>query len=293
MDRDTSSLDLIRRACQRLDRSDAPHLDARWILAKVLDVDHRDASLHRDQELTSGQVARFEEMVRRRASGEPLAYILGEWEFFGHAIEVTPAVLIPRPETELLVEWSLELLAGVVDPRVAEVGVGSGAVVVSLALAREDLCALAVDISAAALEVAESNLRRHRLLDRVDLVQGNLLEPVVGPFHLIISNPTYIVAGDPQLEENVARHEPQGALIDDVGGDGLGFHRALIDGFGDTVTDEGSLLMECGQGQTEAIEEYARSHGFETTTRKDLAGIPRAVRVSGAKDGAGNHSSGL
>ena len=235
MDRDTSSLDLIRRACQRLDRSDAPHLDARWILAKVLDVDHRDASLHHDQQLTSGQVARFEEMVERRATGEPLAYILGEWEFFGHAIEVSPAVLIPRPETELLVDWALELLTGVADPRVAEVGVGSGAVVVSLALERADLGAVAVDICNDALKVAERNLQRHRLLDRVDLVQGNLLDPLldplVGPFHLIVSNPPYIVAGDPQLEENVARHEPRGALIDHLGGDGIGFHRALIDGF--------------------------------------------------------------
>ena len=274
-----SSLDLLRQVSQRLQHSDAPQLDALWILAQVLELDHRDPKLRSDLEMTTEQRGQFLEMADRRAGGEPLAYILGEWEFYGYTLEVTPSVLVPRPETELLVEWALELLKGRSDPRIVEVGVGCAALVIALAQQRPDLSAIAVDCSAGALEVARRNLQRHQLLDRIELVQGHLLEPIDGRHDLIISNPPYIVEGDPRLSADVARFEPKAALIDNIDGDGIGFHRALIDDFPRCVNATGSLLMECGEGQVPAIERYARERGRRATSRRDLARIPRAVHV--------------
>ena len=274
-----SSLGLLRDATTRLQNSDAPKLDARWILAHVLRLDHRDARLRTDLPLTASQVDEFEQLTLRRASGEPLAYILGEWEFFGYRLEVTPAVLVPRPETELLVEWGLELLKDVPDPRIIEVGVGSGAVVIALANQRADLRAVAIDLSPRAIEVARRNLQAHQLLDRVELIEGNLLEPVTGDHHMVISNPPYIVAGDPLLAADVACHQPESALIDDLDQDGLGYHRALIDGFERCVGRSGSLLMECGQGQDSGIVKYAIQSGYQASSRPDLAGIQRAVHI--------------
>ena len=132
-DQKISSSLLLKQAQKKLAASDAPHLDARWLLAHVLEIDHRDASLRSELWLTAKEAGRFDELVERRATGEPLAYILKEWEFYGHSIEVTPAVLVPRAETELLVEWALELLAPLASPRVAEIGVGSAAVTIALA----------------------------------------------------------------------------------------------------------------------------------------------------------------
>ena len=274
-----SSLGLLRNAAIRLGNSDAPKLDARWILAHVLRLDHRDAQLRIDQMMTASQVDEFERLILRRSAGEPLAYILGEWEFFGYRLEINSSVLVPRPETELLVEWGLELLKDVSDPRVVEVGVGSGAVVIALANQRPDLRAVAIDLSAQAIEVAGRNLQAHRLLDRVELIEGNLLEPVTGNHHMVISNPPYIVPGDPLLAADVARHEPQSALIDDLDEDGLGYHRALIDGFERCVGQSGSLLMECGQGQDSGIVGYATQSGYQASSRPDLAGIERVVHI--------------
>ena len=274
-----SSLDLLRQASLRLPHSDAPQLDARWILAHVLNLDHRDPKLRAECSLTADQAQQFMELTDRRASGEPLAYILGEWEFFGYTLEVNSAVLVPRPETELLVEWALELLKGKRNPRIVEVGVGSAALMIALAHQRPDLTAIAVDLSVPALEVAKRNLQRHQLLDRIELVQGHLLEPIAGRHDLIISNPPYIVEGDPRLSADVARYQPKAALIDNLDGDGIGFHRALIDHFPEYSTATGSLLLECGEGQVPAIQRYASECGRRSSSRNDLAGIPRAVHV--------------
>lgn len=279
MSASVSSLGLLRDAITRLQNSDAPQLDARWILAHVLRLDHRDAQLRTDLLLTASQADEFEQLILRRTAGEPLAYVLGEWEFFGYRLEITAAVLVPRPETELLVEWGLELLKEVPDPRIVEVGVGSGAIVIALANQRPDLRAVAIDLSPQAIEVAGRNLQAHQLLDRVELIEGNLLEAVTGNHHMVISNPPYIVPGDPHLAADVARHEPASALIDDLDEDGLGYHRALIDGFERCVGRSGSLLMECGQGQDSGIVEYATRSGYQASSRPDLAGIQRAVHI--------------
>jgi release factor glutamine methyltransferase len=277
---ESSSLALMSAAQTKLSNSDAPDLDVRWLLAHVLGIDHRDASLRFDHTLTTEEAQLFQDCVARRAGGEPLAHILGEWEFYGHTLEVTPAVLVPRPETELLVEWSLELLEGAASPRVAEIGVGSAAVLVALANDRADLTAVGVDLSGPALEVAARNLQRHRLEKRIELRQGSHFEPLDGLFQLICSNPPYIAEGDPLLEEAVARHEPEMALIDHLDRDGLGHHRALIKEFQRWIAPGGSLLLECGIHQASAIEQFARQMSFRSCSRADLAGIPRVVQIS-------------
>lgn len=274
-----SSLDLIQQAILDLPESDAPHLDARWLLAALLDVPHNDPSLRTDLEITEDQVSAFREQVRRRASGEPLAHILGEWEFYGRRFIVNPDVLIPRPDTELLVDWGIEILKGRQRPRVAEIGVGSLAVLASLALEIPDLEGDGVDVSAQALAVSRQNCRLHALDDRLQLHLGHHFEPLSGRYDLLISNPPYIVPGDPELEDAVERFEPEMALLDHLDGDGWGHHRALIDACGGYLSESGGLLLECGRGQTEEIERYALGKGWDSEVRADLSGILRAVYV--------------
>ncbi len=274
-----SSIKLLKQAQESLVDSDAPHLDARWILAHVLERDHRDAALRSELWLGTEEVRLFDELLKRRVGGEPLAYILNEWEFYGNRIEVTPAVLVPRAETELLVEWALELLAPIPSPRVAEIGVGSGAVAVALAVEREDLSLVGVEISGEALEVADRNVHQHGLADRVDLRPGSHFDALDGEFELIVANPPYIAVGDPLVQESVARHEPAIALIDNLAGDGLGHHRALIEGFRAHVSPGAALLLECGFDQASSIEQFASEKGMKSSSRADLAGIPRVVQI--------------
>jgi len=274
-----SSRTLLKEAQEKLPDSDAPHLDARWLLAHVLGVDHGDASLRSEQWIDEQEAQRFHELINRRATGEPLAYILGEWEFYGHAIEVTPEVLVPRPETELLVDCALKFLEHTPSPRVAEIGIGSAAVTIALAKERADLTAVGVEISSEALVVARRNLSRHRLAERVELRLGSHFDVLDGDFQIIFSNPPYIAPGDPLLQESVARHEPAIALIDQLDRDGLGHHRALIEGFRPWIAPGGALLLECGIEQANAIEQFASEIGFDSSYRDDLAGIPRVVLI--------------
>lgn len=278
-DQKSSSIPLLKQAESLLAQSDAPHLDSRWLLAHVLKLDHRDPSLRSELWLTKNQMEQFHALLERRSEGEPLAYILQEWEFYGHSLEITPAVLVPRAETELLVDWALELLASISSPRVAEIGVGSGAVSVALAKERPDLSLVGVEISIEALEVAERNIKRHQVAERIDLRAGSHFDPLDGKFQLIVANPPYIAPEDPLLQESVARHEPTIALIDRLDGDGLGHHRVLIESFCRWVSPGGALLLECGFEQADSIEQFARERGLGSDSRADLAGIPRAVLV--------------
>ena len=141
-----NSRNLIQQAIADLPNSDAPDLDARWLLAHLLQIDHRDPQLHRDFPITEEIAESFRRSVVRRAKGEPLAHLLGEWEFYGHAFEVTPEVLVPRPETELLVDWALQILSSVDQPRIAEIGVGSLAVLGSVALENSGVTGVGVEV---------------------------------------------------------------------------------------------------------------------------------------------------
>ena len=263
--------DRIRAAGRALgDRNEAARLAALaleqplgWIFA------------HGDEPLDPRLVQRFAEMVDRRAQGVPFAYIAGRRGFFGRDFSVSPAVLIPRPETEHLVEWSLELPLPD-DARVLDVGTGSGCIILSLAAERAGWRCTATDISNEALAVAAINRERLQL-PSVRLLHGDLFEPVdETDFDLIVSNPPYVAAGDPHLEDGDVRFEPEVALSS--GPDGLGHIRKLVEAARGVLTEGGWLLMEHGYDQAGAVRQLLHDHGYENIeSRRDLAGIERVT----------------
>jgi len=228
-----------------------------------------------DQPLDAAPAERLAELVAQRAHGAPFAYLAGRRGFHGRDFYVSPAVLIPRPETEHLVEWSLEL-ALPEDARVLDVGTGSGCIVLSLAAERPRWQCAATDISKEALDVASTNRERLQL-PGVRLLHGNLLEPVgETSFDLIVSNPPYVAAGDPHLNDGDVRFEPEIALTS--GADGLGHIRALVKSARNVLAHGGWLLLEHGYDQAEALRELFRDHGYENIeSRRDLAGIERVT----------------
>lgn len=228
----------------------------------------RRAQLGLQPSLTSAQQARYESLLARRAAGEPVAYLTGEKEFWSLALKVTPDVLIPRPDTELLVEWALQLAP----QRVADVGTGSGAVVLALATELPRARFTATDISAAALAIAGLNARTLKL-GNVEFLQGHLLEPLGGDFDLIVSNPPYIAERDPHLP--ALRYEPALALTS--GADGLDAIREIVGQAPAHLKSGGWLLLEHGAEQGAAVRELLKQAGFlRIETRRDLAGHERA-----------------
>lgn len=230
---------------------------------------------HDDARVDGPDVERFDLLVQERAEGMPIAYLAGTREFYGREFRVGPAVLIPRPETEHLVEWALAL-ALPADARVIDVGTGSGCIILTLAAERPGWHCTGTDISAAALAVAAEN---RTLLDagRVRLLHGDLLEPVdERGVDLIVSNPPYVAAGDPHLQQGDVRFEPEIALSD--GTDGLDTIRRLIDWADRLLAPGGWLLLEHGYDQAEAVRELFRKGGYEQVESKsDLAGIERVT----------------
>jgi len=227
---------------------------------------------HPEKSLPEEEEHLFLQMAARRAAGEPVAYILGRKEFYGLELAVNPAVLIPRPETELLVELALqEAFASIVD-----LGTGSGAIALALKRQRPGARVVAVEASAAALVVAKRNATRHNLA--IEFRHGRWLEALAGErFDLIVSNPPYVAAGDPHLE--ALRHEPQDALV--AGRDGLDAIREIVCAAPAHLVPGGKLLLEHGLGQDAAVRALLSAAGLEeAATWPDLSGIPR---VSGAK----------
>ena len=228
---------------------------------------------HDDAPLSAGQQQRFAADCARRAAGEPLAYLLGEREFHGLMLQVGPAVLVPRPDTETLVDWALELLADApgTAPAMADLGTGSGAIALALKHARPDARVCAVEISPAALAVARANGQRLGL--DVQWLAGSWWQPLQGRrFDLVSSNPPYIAAGDPHLP--ALRHEPLQALS--PGGDGLSDLRHIIQAAPLHLQPGGWLLLEHGHDQAEAVRALLLQAGLtQVTTRRDLAGRPR------------------
>jgi release factor glutamine methyltransferase len=249
----------------------SPDVDAEWLLAHVLGV-RRSELLVREPDLAGDEVDRFRVLVARRASREPLAYILGEWGFRRLTLVVDPRVLIPRPETESVVERCLELLRDVEAPIVLEIGVGSGAIALAIADERRDAQVVATDVSPAALEVAEENRRRASLNGRVRFVQGDLLAGEKGPFHLVVSNPPYVASAELDALEPELRTEPREALI------GEGGHEAVARGALETLVPGGALVLEVGDGQAGDVAARLRELGFrEVRVSEDLAGSERVV----------------
>lgn len=257
-------------ARQRIDR-----LDARLLLAFAGECRIEALIAHPDVALTPDQSLSYEQLVSRRAQGEPLAYLLGEAGFYGHQLLVTPDVLIPRPETEDLVDWALTVLQDRPAPVIADLGTGSGAIALALAHERPDALVLGVDISLAALRVAERN-RQRLALNNVTWCCASWFGgwQVPGGLDLIISNPPYIPADDPHLMGDGVRFEPMQALTDDA--DGLNAYRALAADVSSRLKPGGWLLVEHGHDQTDAIMALWQGAGLQDVSgRLDLSGNPR------------------
>lgn len=263
---------LAQAAAQGLGR-----IDAQLLLLHAIgrgDADRGWLIAHDDDALTASQAAAFQALCARRTAGEPVAYLLGEKEFWGLRLAVDARVLVPRPDTETLVTWALEVLRERTAPRVIDLGTGSGAIALAIQSARPDAQVEAVDRSADALAVAQANARSLGLTVR--LRQASWLEGA-GTYDLIVGNPPYIAAGDPHLPG--LAHEPQGALVG--GPDGLDDLRAIAAAAPAHLAPGGWLLLEHGWDQAEAVRSLLTSAGLvDAGSRTDLAGIPRC---SGAR----------
>ena len=241
--------------------------EARLLLAAAAGFSQASVLAFPERVLPRETEKKYQDWIARRAAGEPVAYILGRKEFYGLELAVTPAVLIPRPETELLVDLALQKEFS----SVADLGTGSGAIALALKKHRPAARVVAVEASAAALAVAQRNAVKSGL--EIELRHGRWLEPLAGErFGLIVSNPPYVAAGDPHLPELC--FEPQGALVS--GADGLDAIREIVRTTPRHLAPGGWLLLEHGAGQHEAVRKLLS--GLEsTTTWPDLAGIPRVT----------------
>jgi len=247
--------------------------EAAWLMAHVLSVSVGQLRARGDQVMDAGLLRRFSTLVDRRAAREPLQYILGAEEFLGMTFRVNPAVLIPRLDTEVLVQATVARVSGPV--RIADIGTGSGAIAVGLAKLLPEASIVAVDISAAALAVAVDNAALNGV--RVEFLQGDLLEPLAGQrFDAIVSNPPYIADGDmPGLMPEVRDWEPALALR--AGPDGLAVYRWLAAGVGALLKPEGFAAVEVGAGQADQVAKLLAEAGLATETRLDTAGMCRVV----------------
>jgi len=221
----------------------------------------------------------FNAMMRRRIAGEPIQYVTGEADFFNMQFRVTPEVLIPRPETELLVERVCQLVPLFPKPRIVDVGTGSGAIAISIAHDRSHAAAItAIDLSAAALAIAKENAARIGFAKHIRFLEGDLLVPVEGErFEIIVSNPPYVPTADrDSLSVEVREYEPAMALF--AGDDGLEVYRRLIPAAFDALVPGGYLALEIGFGQSAAITELLTNAGFaQIEFVPDLQGIPRVA----------------
>lgn len=248
--------------------STSPRLDAELLLAEALGVDRTAVLLDRGRDVAGPEARRFQELVRRRSRDrEPVAYLLGRRAFRYLELSVDPRVLVPRPETELLVEVALKLPPGA---RVVDVGTGSGAVALALKDERDDLDVLGTDTSEEALAVAQANAARLHL--DVAFVHADLLEGVPGPFDAVLCNPPYVALGTP-LPPEVGLHEPPTALF--AGHDGLDLVRRLVPAAAALAP---LLALEVGAGQADAVAELLRAAGLsDVRAHRDLAQIERVV----------------
>jgi len=248
------------------------------LLLHVLDRGKPWLMAHLEEELPAAEASRYTELVECRYRGEPIQYITGEAEFYGLPFLVTPDVLIPRPETEHLVEKVVELAPCFTKPRMVDVGTGSGAIAIALAHEWPSAAITAIDLSAPALELAHLNAERIGFADRIRFLQGDLLAPVAGEsFEIVVSNPPYVPTTDrPTLSVEVRDHEPSLALF--AGPDGLDVYRRLIPQALACLTPGGFLVLEIGHGQSPAIRVLLAASGFQDIEfLPDLQSIPRVA----------------
>ena len=250
----------------------SPRVDAEHLVGHVLGLT-RSQLYASDDALTDEEAGRLQALVERRRAREPLAYVLGEWGFRRLILVVDRRALVPRPETEVVVERCLAYLAGIEAPRVLDVGVGSGAIALAIADEHPGASVVAVDRAEGALALAGENLARTGLEARVTLVRGHLLDGVAGPFDLVVSNPPYVPAAEYEsLQPEIRLFEPYEAVV----GDGLWdpiAERALR-----ALAPGGRLVLECGDGQADEVAAGLRKLGYDDVlATPDLAGRPRVV----------------
>ncbi|RLB67248.1 MAG: peptide chain release factor N(5)-glutamine methyltransferase [Deltaproteobacteria bacterium] len=254
---------------------DSARLEAELLLAATLGLDRVGLYVNFERPLNNDELTAFRERVKRRAQREPVQYILGETEFWSLMFNVNPAVLVPRADTEVLVEESLARIEG--SARVLDVGTGSGAIAIALAHEKPEIQVTALDCSEPALEVARDNARRNGVAERVTCLVGDLASLPPGPFAMVVSNPPYIPSGDWQkLMPEVRDHEPRLAL--DGGDDGLEAYRQLVMQAGQVLIPGGWLLVEVGINQATDVSALFKAAGLiEIGQRNDYSGVARVV----------------
>ena len=270
-----SVAEILKNVAARLEAvSESPRLDAEILLGRAVDMPRSYFFAHPEDVPDDGALERLEQSVARRLAGEPMAYITGSKEFWSMELLVTPATLVPRPETEILVDRALMHIPRKAEWRILDLGTGSGAI--ALAIARErPLCeVVATDISADAVRVAEANAREHAL-PNVTVLAGNWTEPVRDQsFNVIVSNPPYVESGDPALEALSA--EPRAALA--AGEDGLDAIRVLARDCGPILADDGLLALEHGSEQADVVAALLGQHDWQAIEcHSDYAGLPRVT----------------
>lgn len=266
---------LLQALSSRLEAvSESPRLDAEILLGRAIDMPRSYLFAHPEDSPDAAALARLEETVQRRLAGEPMAYITGTREFWSLELLVSPATLVPRPETELLVDLALRHLPRDAELRVLDLGTGSGAIALAIAKERPMASIVAVDQSAAALAVAEQNARQ-LLLTNLRFVHGDWTAPVRNElFDMIVSNPPYVREDDAALEK--LGSEPRAALVS--GSDGLDAIRALATSCGDVLRAGGFLMLEHGAEQQREVSTILQKSGWiETACHKDYAGLPRVT----------------
>lgn len=275
MSEDTRIDTILARAAGRLAAiSDSARLDAELLLARTIDVPRSYLYAHPEEILDRASRERLNRLLERRLTGEPMAYITGTREFWSLELHVSPATLIPRPETELVVELALREIPRGTELRVLDLGTGSGAIGLAIARDRPSCRVTATDSSSAALDVARINAREHAIAN-VEFVEGDWTEPVTGRvFDLIVSNPPYVAAGDAALDALTA--EPETALV--AGVDGLDAIRVLVRDCPPLLSGGGGMLLEHGADQADAVADLlAAGPWVDVECRRDHAGLPRVT----------------
>ena len=260
------------------DNIENARLDAEILLSYVLSERRIYLFINPDKTITSSDIQSYRELLTRRANREPIAYIIGKKEFYSRSFNVNPHVLIPRPETEILVDEAIKLAQ--INASVLEIGVGSGALIISILVHRKDLVGFGSDISYEALCVARNNAILHGVADRLHLFAGDTLKPLAATFGLIVVNPPYIKSGDTHLlQEDISLYEPASALFG--GQDGLDVIKTILTNVAGSLDRGGRLIMEIGYDLLEPLCSFlAERQGLVLeSVRHDLAGRPRAIVV--------------
>jgi release factor glutamine methyltransferase len=280
---------ILETAIHRLTATgcDTPRLDAEVLLAHSLGQERTWLYLHLSDPLDENQANKFETLLYRREQREPVAYIVGSREFFGLEFEINSSVLIPRPETELLVETALQVAIQRLQVKdhesvisIADVGTGSGCIAIALAKHLPNVSIIATDVSRWALRLAWFNAGAHHVKDKIAFAMGNLLEPVTEPVDIIASNPPYVSRAELAMAmPEVSRYEPRLAL--DGGEDGLDVIRLLLPQAKERLKPGGHLLVEIGSTQGQAVTQLAKIHFPQANIqiKKDLAGLDRLLVV--------------